>query len=290
MTKLNAPKTPNGASSSKKASKPKKTVSAPKVDDEETEDKAPMSEEDKLAHKEKTIYYLRHKLQKGFLSRDEAPKDEAMAEMSDFLSQLENHKEIDSAMIKKTKIHKVLKGIVKLATIPKESEYEFKKRSHALLDVWSKRLDAEGGEGAAKESAEPKSVPAEEKPTEEQPAAETNGDTDMKDAAADGEVKEGVEEKDEKKVEEEAVKKADEVDAKAEEKDAEIPEAAAEIAKEAEQKVEEEEKAEKVEEKKDDVEEPPAAPIEKTDPGNDAKDEADGEGDVSMQTAPEEAT
>lgn len=288
MTKLNAPKTPNGASTSKKSSKPKKTVSAPKVEEEAGEDKTQMSEEEKFAHQRKAVLYLRHKLQKGFLSRDEAPKDEAMAEMSEFLTQLENHKELDSAIIKYTKIHKVLKGIVKLDTIPKESEYDFKKRSHAMLDIWSKRMDAEAGDGAAKESAEPKSEPPQEKLAEEKPDAQTNGDTDMKDAA-DGEAKEGAEQKDED-IKEDAIKKANEVDEKVE--DAKAPEGVAEVEKKAEEQVKVDEKAEKEgeDEKKDDVEEPAAAPVEKTESGIDAKDEADGEGDVSMQTAPEENT
>ena len=53
--------------------------------------------------------------------------------------------------------------------------------------------------------------------------------------------------------------------------------------------IEEKVEAQADEAKKDAVSEPPEAPVEKTDPGNEAQDEA-ADGDVSMQTAPEETS
>lgn len=142
MTKLNGPKTPNGeAASAKKAvSKPKKKVAAPKDSEEE---KPEMTESEKLVQREKTVLYLRHRLQKGFLARDQAPQESEMANMADFFTQLEAYENLEPAIIRATKVHKVLKAIVKLSSVPKDEEYGFKKRSATLLENWNKRMESE---------------------------------------------------------------------------------------------------------------------------------------------------
>ncbi|RMY23368.1 hypothetical protein D0865_16481, partial [Hortaea werneckii] len=267
VTKLNAPKTPNGESSAKKAAKPKKKVSAPKEEDEK-EAQPQMTEAERLQQREKAVLYLRHRLQKGFLSRDQAPQEHEMASMADFFGQLENYDNLEPSIIRVTKIHKVLKAIVKLHSIPKDEEYNFKKRSAAMLEVWNKKMESDG-DGAASAppatSEEPKSAPA--APAEEK-EPETNGESkaaepDTKPEQPDTEAKEGAEKEAEEKPEEKGAEAADKIEEKAVEKSGE------ETTQQA-------------------VEEPPAAPVEKTAPGNDARDEAvDGEGDVSMQTAPE---
>jgi hypothetical protein len=40
-----------------------------------------------------------------------------------------------------TRIHKVLKAIVKLAFIPKDEEFELKRRIVELLEIWNKRME-----------------------------------------------------------------------------------------------------------------------------------------------------
>ncbi|KAI6792322.1 hypothetical protein KC363_g6393 [Hortaea werneckii] len=267
VTKLNAPKTPNGESSAKKAAKPKKKVSAPKEEDEK-EAQPQMTEAERLQQREKAVLYLRHRLQKGFLSRDQAPQEHEMASMADFFGQLENYDNLEPSIIRVTKIHKVLKAIVKLHSIPKDEEYNFKKRSAVMLEVWNKKMESDG-DGAASAppvtSEEPKSAPA--GPSEEKEPA-TNGETkaaepEAKPEQPDAEAKEGAEKDTEEKPEEKGAEAADKIEEKAVEKSGE------ETTQQA-------------------VDEPPAAPVEKTAPGNDARDEAvDGEGDVSMQTAPE---
>jgi hypothetical protein len=77
------------------------------------------------------------------LSRDQAPKDEDMANMSDYLKQLEAHEDLEGDVIKKTKVHKVLKAIIKLNSIPKEEEHNFKQRSNDLLTKWNAVLSAD---------------------------------------------------------------------------------------------------------------------------------------------------
>jgi septal ring factor EnvC (AmiA/AmiB activator) len=159
-------------------------------------------------------------LQKGFLSRDQAPKDEDMANMADYLKQLEAHEDLEAEVIKRTKVHKVLKAIIKLDNIPKEEEHNFKQRSIELLNKWSGTLAADG------ESATTSATPA------------TNG------VKADDEKSESA------KAETPAVEKKEEAKEEAQEETVEEK-------KDAEEKNEEEKNEE---EKKDDAPAEPAAP------------------------------
>ena len=69
--------------------------------------------------------------------------------MSDFLGKLETYPDLEVAIIRKTKIHKVLKGIVKLQSIPKEDEFQFRQRSTELLAKWNKTLADDPNAAAA---------------------------------------------------------------------------------------------------------------------------------------------
>ncbi|MCJ1478485.1 hypothetical protein MMC13_007165 [Lambiella insularis] len=179
--KLSTPKTPTAESSTKKrAAKPKAASkkAAPQTNgsDEEMID-TPMVEEKSLSpaeakeKKEKEIRYYRHKLQKGFLSRDTVPADEEIKasplflppSMSGFLTKLETYPDLEGSIIRATKIHKVLKAMIRLSTIPKDEEYHFKKRSHELLTKWNKILQDDPTAGGdkdddAKDDAKPKAA------------------------------------------------------------------------------------------------------------------------------------
>lgn len=219
---MNGPKAPSEASAKKEKKPKKKVVSAPKAE-EPDETKSELTAEEKLQQREKSVLYLRHRLQKGFLSRDTAPQESEMNGMAEFFNQLEGYAELEPSIIRTTKIHKVLKAIVKLASVPKDGEYNFKKRSSAMLEIWNKRMESENDN--------PTSTAAGVSDATEAKAAETNGTS----AGKDVEMKEVVEE-----AQEGADKK---------------PEAQAD---EAGEKIEE-----KVEGKADAVEDLPAAPIEK---------------------------
>lgn len=119
-----------------------------------------MSEAEKLQQREKAILYLRHRLQKGFLTRDKAPVDTEMPTMAEFLAQLEGYENLEPAIIRNTKIHKVLRGIVKLASIPEDEQHQFKKRSAALLGEWNKRMDADTESAPASAVEAPKEAEA----------------------------------------------------------------------------------------------------------------------------------
>lgn len=66
-----------------------------------------------------------------------------MPSMASHLTQLEDLEDLEAEIIKKTKVHKVLKAIIKLNTIPKEEEFKFKTRSTNLLTKWSGALALE---------------------------------------------------------------------------------------------------------------------------------------------------
>lgn len=141
-------KTPKEGSAVKKqpAKSKKKVAEETPAKSEEPE----MSPEERFAKREKQILYLRHRLQKGFLSRDQAPKDEDMANMADYLKQLEAYEDLEAEIIKKTKVHKVLKAIIKLDNIPQEEQHNFKTRSSELLGKWNAALASADGESAEK--------------------------------------------------------------------------------------------------------------------------------------------
>ncbi|CAG8952612.1 hypothetical protein HYFRA_00009718 [Hymenoscyphus fraxineus] len=145
----------NGASSTPKSaakesgitktpkSKTKKASKAQK--NEATEPEVVLTAEEKHVNKQKEILFLRHKLQKGLLTRDQEPKEEEMKQMSEFVTKLEGYSDLEVSIIRGTKINKVLKAILKLTTIPKEEEFKFKQRSQSLLDKWNKLLASDQG-------------------------------------------------------------------------------------------------------------------------------------------------
>ncbi|KAI9745229.1 MAG: hypothetical protein M1818_001507 [Claussenomyces sp. TS43310] len=147
--KLNAtPKSSNGTAtpkpSAKKDPKPKKAKKA--ATNGEAVPAAPkepeLTPEEKRLKKEKEIMFLRHKLQKGLLTRDQQPKEEEMRQMSEYVNKLEGQGDLEVSIIRATKINKVLKAILKLEEIPKESEFKFKDRSQSLLEKWNKVLES----------------------------------------------------------------------------------------------------------------------------------------------------
>ena len=99
--------------------------------------------EEKRRRKAKEVLFLRHKIQKGLLTRDQAPKEDEMKTVSDYLTKLEGFPDLEVGVIRETKINKVLKAILKIETIPREDEFKFKPRSQTLLEKWNKLLAAE---------------------------------------------------------------------------------------------------------------------------------------------------
>ena len=112
--------------------------------------------------------------------------------MSTYLSKLETYPDLEASIIRATKIHKVLKAMIRLPSIPKDADYQFKKRSMDLLAKWNKVLqdDPSGADEKGEEKGEDKAEDkADEKPATngiakadetEAPAAEKAGEAEAK--------------------------------------------------------------------------------------------------------------
>ncbi len=85
-----------------------------------------------------------------------------MATMSNFIGKLENYGDLEVSIIRSTKINKVLKALIKLNTIPKDEEFNFKSRSLDLLGRWNKAL---GADNTADDAAGPSGMDKEDQPT-----------------------------------------------------------------------------------------------------------------------------
>ncbi|KAJ8126142.1 hypothetical protein O1611_g7497 [Lasiodiplodia mahajangana] len=165
LTSTSTPKAANGTQppAAKDSSKPTKTKAKSSKggkDGDSKKEKEPvapkepeLTPEEKRARKEKEILFLRHRLQRGLLPREGSPVPEEMKQVSDFLAKLETFPDLDVSIIRVTKINKVLKAILKLETIPKEEEFQFKPRSQTLLDKWNILLASDGGPAPATASS-----------------------------------------------------------------------------------------------------------------------------------------
>jgi len=74
--------------------------------------------------------------------------------MSDFLKELEGYPDLEGSIIRTTKIHKVLKAMIKLPAIPLDEDFKFKDRAHALLQKWNEILASDPGATGADKEAE----------------------------------------------------------------------------------------------------------------------------------------
>ena len=92
-------------------------------------------------HWQATIRFLRHKLQKGLLTRGKKLKVEDMIDMSSFLEKLEETDIPSKTIIRATRIPRLLKEIKKLQEIPNQDEFDIKGRAGSLLEKWEAALN-----------------------------------------------------------------------------------------------------------------------------------------------------
>jgi len=110
--------------------------------------------------------------------------------MSDFLHELEEYPDLEGSIIRVTKIHKVLKQILKLNVIPLEDEYHFKDRSRDLLAKWNETLTNDpagaGDKDDGKDADEPKTpgLPAANGESSKAAATEPEKAEEVENAAA----------------------------------------------------------------------------------------------------------
>lgn len=112
-----------------------------------------------------------------------------MKQMSEYVNKLEGYADLEVSIIRATKINKVLKAILKVPTIPKEDEFQFKPRSQSLLDKWNKLLASEQGTPAAT-TAPTNGVKEETKPEVEDAKATPTTTNGTKECSADEKVEE----------------------------------------------------------------------------------------------------
>lgn len=175
--KVNGPKTPSDASASKPKKIPAKSAKAKKAESgsETPKVEEAMTPAQQFEKRSKAILYLRHRLQKGFLTRSQVPQAEEMDQMSDYFNQLEAYRDLEAAIIKDTKINKVLKAIIKLDSIPKEEVYKFKQRSTELLGAWNKSLSEATATATPEQSAKANGVEGKEESGTEAKAGANDG-------------------------------------------------------------------------------------------------------------------
>ena len=69
--------------------------------------------------------------------------------MSDFLTELEAYPDLEGSIIRATKIHKVLRAMNKLPSIPLDEQYRFRARSVELLGKWNDILSSDNTAGTS---------------------------------------------------------------------------------------------------------------------------------------------
>ncbi|KAJ5510908.1 hypothetical protein N7453_003011 [Penicillium expansum] len=157
--KLSTPKAPaedtgkkTPASKTKKAPA-KKGKAAPAVSDEgdsadAKESEKPIDPEELRKKKEKETYTLQFcssvtNSRKASSPVTNPPKEDEMASMASYFDKLEKHSDLEVSIIRSTKINKVLKMIVKLNSIPRDEEFNFRHRAMNILSSWKNILDAD---------------------------------------------------------------------------------------------------------------------------------------------------
>ena len=117
----------------------------------------PLSLAEEKERRSKEVLYCRHRLQKSLLTTNKTPVTEVsslnsnkktnkltfkkdISQIHKYFQTLENYPNLEVSIIQSTKVNKVLKAIIKLQSIPHDSEYNFKSRALKLLDVWNQIL------------------------------------------------------------------------------------------------------------------------------------------------------
>ena len=90
------------------------------------------------------------------------------------MTNLETYKDLESSILRKTKVHKLVKAMMRLSSIPMDEEFQFKQRSMDLLNQWTKTLNADP-------------APADDEKADEKPEAakEVDGSGEKEEVDAD---------------------------------------------------------------------------------------------------------
>ncbi|KAL2814818.1 hypothetical protein BJX63DRAFT_192040 [Aspergillus granulosus] len=181
--KLTTPKTPSGetgkkAAGSSKAKQPASSKKGKAAANEDSDESSPAPKEpepqvnieEAKKKREKEVLFVRHRLQKGFISRDHPPKEEEMAQMAGLFTKLEKIEDLEVSIIRETKIHKVLRMIIKLPNIPRDEEFQFRKRALDILSKWKNVLDSDRATPAQDKDEKPRANGVHKESSAETPA------------------------------------------------------------------------------------------------------------------------
>ncbi|CCG83996.1 protein of unknown function [Taphrina deformans PYCC 5710] len=112
--------------------KERSAPASPELSPEEAKKKA-------YEQKVKNVMFLRHKLQKCLLGKDE-PDEKLLEEIPGYLDKLDNV-EANVDLFRETKIGKVLLRVNKLETIPRDEKLGIKKHVGQLLEKWQEVME-----------------------------------------------------------------------------------------------------------------------------------------------------
>lgn len=118
----------NKKPTSAKTSVPRKSVGTEEADGEDGEHLDPET---------KKVRSWRHSLQRGFLSKDRSINPDDMDGLNKTMELVEEYDGITRDILRLTKIGKVMRRIIQLEDIPRESEFKFKERAEKLCDEWA---------------------------------------------------------------------------------------------------------------------------------------------------------
>ncbi|RDW87247.1 hypothetical protein BP5796_02941 [Coleophoma crateriformis] len=129
-------------------------------------DKAPVqtqSREESVANDgskwEKEVLYIRHRIQKGLLTRYKQPVEAELPEIARSISMLEGFGEVDVQIILRTKIHKVCKAVMGLDIFPGDDTFQIRARNALLYERYSKLVNKSKQENASEVMAPTTSEP-----------------------------------------------------------------------------------------------------------------------------------
>jgi hypothetical protein len=112
----------------------------------------PLSDPDEglaVEKREMQLLYARHKLQRMFLRKTSAPSELEVSAAGELLTSLKLRPDLESVLMRETKISKALKMVGNLSSIPGERGDALRRRCAALFDIWERRRRSGSGTPSA---------------------------------------------------------------------------------------------------------------------------------------------
>jgi hypothetical protein len=147
------------------------------------------STDSEFESKRTKIYFIRHRVQKALLPSTSCPTEEPndvvchsqllrlckhfqliplasqiLIQMAEHFAKLEGFTHIEEEIFQYSKIHKVMREIDKLPSVPGDNKYHFKRRAHDLLLRWKKPLAIGHGSPLTSDSTTDALTPSGERP------------------------------------------------------------------------------------------------------------------------------